>query len=285
MGVAMAQVEDQLMQTVQEAIAHNTLTLPTLPEVALRIQELGRDENVSAAELAAEISKDPATAVQLIRIANSAAQKTTRTVDNVQVAIARLGIRLTVNIAVGLAMEQIFRAGSKMIDQRLRKAWAHSQDVAAIAHVLSMHCTNLKPELAMLAGLVHEIGVLPILRIADKLPEVRQDGQAIDRVVATLHPRVGSMVLSAWQFPDEIAAVPAHALDLGRVHEGPGDYADIITVAILQSVIGTDHPLAQADRAAVPAFSRLGIQPEIDAIEIMGIEEELESSRAMLAAA
>ncbi|HWU69546.1 MAG TPA: HDOD domain-containing protein [Stenotrophobium sp.] len=281
----MTQVEDQLMQTVQDAIARNTLTLPTLPEIALRIQELGRDENVSAAELASEIAKDPATVVQLIRIANSAAQKTTRTVDNLQVAIARLGIRLTVNIAVGLAMEQVFRAGSRMIDQRLRKAWAHSQDVAAIAHVLSAHCTRLQPEMAMLAGLVHEIGVLPILRIADKLPEVSCDAQAIDRVVEALHPRIGSLVLSAWQFPEEIARVPEHAFNLGRNHEGPGDYGDIITVAVLQSVLGSDHPLARTDRAAVPAFSRLGITPEVDVIEVMGIEDELEASRAMLAAA
>ncbi|MGH8506741.1 MAG: HDOD domain-containing protein [Stenotrophobium sp.] len=285
MGAAMTQVEDQLMQTVQEAIARNTLTLPTLPEIALRIQELGRDKNVSAAELAAEISKDPATVVQLIRIANSAAQKTTRTVDNVQVAIARLGIRLTVNIAVGLAMEQIFRASSKIIDQRLRKAWAHSQDVAAIAHVLSAHCTKLKPEMAMLAGLVHEIGVLPILRIADKLPEVSRDEQAIDRVVAALHPRIGSMVLSAWQFPEEISMVPVHAFDLARANEGPGDYADVITVAILHSAVGSNHPLAHEDRSAVPAFSRIGITPEIDAIELMDIEDELEASRSMLGVA
>jgi HD-like signal output (HDOD) protein len=273
------------MQAVRDGIANDRLPLPTLPEVALRIQQLARDEDVSAGRLATEISRDPATAARLLKIANSASQRALRKVDNLQMAVARLGMDLTGSIVIGLTIEQLFRARSGVIARRLQASWARSQEVAAMAHVLATHYTLLKPELAMLAGLTHEIGVLPILRLADDFPEVADDPVALERVLMQLHPRTGNLVLRMWNFPPEIADVPMRHLDFARRHDGPADYADVITVANLQSHVGRDHPLAQVDRTQVPAFEKLDISPEVDMFEVEDIGDELQESRAMLEAA
>jgi HD-like signal output (HDOD) protein len=282
----MSGIEDRLMQAVREGIAHDRLPLPTLPEVALRIQRLARDEDVTAAALAAEISRDPATAARLLKIVNSASQRALRSVDNLQMAIARLGMNLTCSIAIGLTVEQLFRARSPMIDQRLRAVWKRSQEVAAMAQVLATHCTALKPELAMLAGLVHEIGVLPVLRMADEqFPEVAQDSAALERALAQLHPRTGVLVLRLWNFPPEIVDVPMQHVDLRRRHDGPADYGDVISIACLQTHIGVDHPLAAVDRGTVPAFGKLDLSPEVDMLEAEGIQEEFNDNCALLRAA
>lgn len=279
----MSRIEDHLMQTVRESIAQDRLPLPTLPEVALRIQRLARDEDVTAARLATEISRDPATAARLLKIANSASQRSRRGVDNLQMAIARIGMNLSCSIAIGLTVAQLFRARTPLIDQRLRATWTRSQEVAAMAQILAAHCTVLKPELAMLAGLVHEIGVLPVLRIADEqFPDVAQDTEALERVLAQLHPRTGALVLRMWNFPAEIADVPMQSADLLRRHDGPADYGDVISVARLQTHVGLDHPLAKVDRSTVPAFAKLDLSPEVDMLEAEGMQERYDDNYELL---
>ena len=258
--------------------------MPTLPEVALRIQELASDENVSASRMATEISRDPATAARLLKIANSASQRALRKIDNLQMAVARLGMDLTSNIVTSLTMTQLFRARSEVVDHQLKASWVRSQEVAAMAHVLAAHYTVLKPELAMLAGLTHEIGALPILRIADDCPELSRDPQALERVIAQLHPRIGCLVLRMWKFPTETADVPMQHLQFERRHDGPADYADVITVANLQCHVGSNSRLAAVDRSRVAAFEKLDISPEVDVIESEDIGGEIRETRALLAA-
>jgi len=280
----MSRIEDRLMNAVRDGIAQDCLPLPTLPEVALRIQELARDKNVSAGRMASEISRDPATAARLLKIANSASQRALRKIDNLQMAVARLGIDLTSSMVISLTLAQLFRARSEVIGRQLKASWVRSQEVAAMAHVMATHYTVLKPELAMLAGLTHEIGMLPILRLADDFPEITEDPAALDRVLQQLHPRTGCLVLRMWNFPPEIIDVPMLHLNFSRRHDGPADYADVVTVASLQSHIGHDTPLAKIDRARVPAFEKLDISPEVDMLESEDISEELQESRALLAA-
>lgn len=280
----MSSVEERLLTAVREGIAQDRLPMPTLPEVALRIQELASDENVSAGKLANEISRDPATAARLLKIANSASQRAVRKIDNLQMAVARLGMDLTSSIVTSLTMTQLFRARSPVVDQQLKASWVRSQEVAAMAHVMAAHYTALKPELAMLAGLTHEIGALPILRLADDFPEINQDPAALERVLAQLHPRIGCLVLRMWKFPPETVDVPMHHLQFTRRHDGPADYADVVTVANLQCHAGKNSRLASVDRAQVPAFEKLDISPEVDIIESEDIGGEFKETRELLAA-
>ncbi|PTU33054.1 HDOD domain-containing protein [Stenotrophobium rhamnosiphilum] len=280
----MSKIEERLMNAVREGIAKDRLPLPTLPEVALRIQELARDKNVTASRMAAEISRDPATAARLLRIANSSAQRSIRKIDNLQMAVARLGIDLTNSIVTTLTMSQLFRARSELVGRFLKASWVRSQEIAAMSHVMAAHFTVLKPELAMLAGLTHEIGVLPILRLADDFPEINEDPAALERVLQQLHPRTGCLVLRVWNFPPEIVDVPMLHLDFSRRHDGPADYADVVTVANLQSHVGQNTALADIDRTRVPAFQKLDISPEVDVLEGGDIHDELQESYALLAA-
>lgn len=280
----MSSIEERLLSLVREGITQDRLPMPTLPEVALRIQELASDENVSASRLASEISRDPATAARLLKIANSASQRALRKIDNLQMAVARLGMDLTSNIVTSLTMTQLFRARSPVVDQHLKASWVRSQEIAAMSHVLATHYTALKPELAMLAGLTHEIGALPILRLADDCPELSKDPTALDRVLAQIHPRVGCLVLRMWKFPQEIVDVPMQHLQFTRRHDGPADYSDVVTVANLQCHVDGNSRWADVDRTRVPAFEKLDISPEIDVIESKDIGDEFKETRALLAA-
>ncbi|MFC4253696.1 HDOD domain-containing protein [Sinimarinibacterium flocculans] len=243
---------DRFYRVVVDALAHDRLTLPTLPEVAHGIRCLVRNEDVSAARLAREILRDPAIAVRLIRVANSAAMRGGHRVDNVQQAVTRLGFDYTRMLVDGLALEQMFRARDRELHDRLLLCWRDSVEIAALARTLAEQCTLLHPEMAMLAGLVHRVGVLPILKLAETHAHTVDSDRALDATIDALAPRVGRMILQAWHFPPELVEVPMLWPDATRDHDGAADYPDVICVAALR--------LRGAQDAYAPAFRKLDLE-------------------------
>ena len=59
------------------------------------------------------------------------------------------------------------------------------------------------------------------------------------------------------------------------------DYADIVQVAMLQSIAGTEHPFAQQDWSQIPSFARLGLNPASDQEE-EDLSAEMEAAMALL---
>lgn len=255
-------LEARFHRIVIDALARDRLVLPTLPEIALHVRQLAQRDDVSAAMLAAEINKDPALAVRLIRVANSAAQRGGHRVDNVRQALTRLGFDYTRLLVTGLAMEQMYARGAAGQEQRLRKAWQHSVEVAAIAHEIAAQCTLLNPEMAMLAGLIYDIGVLPVLRLADAHRESLVFDEDLDEVLIQLAPKIGTLVLQAWHFPAELVDLPVRWRDLSADHDGAPTYADVVRVAVLLGAVGQEPPWCDVDRHQVPAFHKLDIDPD-----------------------
>jgi HD-like signal output (HDOD) protein len=275
-------LEDDFLNLLLEAIENDTLVLPTLPEVALRIREAVEDPEVSTAKLAEVIASDAALSARLIKVANSPLLRGRVVVDNLQMGITRLGVTFVRNLATGLAMEQMFQATSEYVDKRMRASWEHSIEVASISHVLAKHCGGLKADQATLAGLTHEIGILPILTIAEENPVLLENEEMLDRIITQLHPKIGNAILKHWEFPEELADVPLNYLDLGRDHEGAPDYSDLVCVANLQSYAGTDHLLGSIDTGDVPAFAKLGLAADIDVHEVEGLSDDIEEARSLL---
>ena len=274
-------VADDFLKELLDALNNDRLILPTLPEVALRIREAVEDPSVSAGKLATVIGNDAALAARLIKVANSPLLRGRMSVDNLQSAITRLGITFVRNLATGLAMEQMFQATNDLVDKRLRDSWEHSLEVASISHVLASHYTRLKPDQATLAGLVHEIGILPILACAEDTPELLADEDTFNSIIDQLHPKIGRAILEAWDFPPELVAVPEGYLNLGRQsHNGP-DYVDVVTVANLQSYSGSNNPLTSFDWSQVPAFGKLGLSPEVDVHTAEELAEDYQCAKQL----
>lgn len=277
----MSQIVEKIHQKIIEAIESDQLVLPTLPEVALRVREVAEDPDASIKQLGQVIGNDAALTARIIKVANSPLLRASREIEDLNMALMRLGIEYTCNIATGLAMEQMFQATSDLVDKRLREVWSRSSEIAGICHVLCKHSTNLRPDQATLAGLVHRIGVLPILTFAEEHPTLLNDSFTLDTVIERLHTQIGDKILEKWDFPPELAKVPSQHMDFNR-QIGSADYADIVTVAMLQSYMGSDHPLAQVDYSSVTAFERLGLDPDMQEAEAEDLSEDMEAAMALL---
>lgn len=277
----MADLETTIEQDLKRAIDQDKLVLPTLPEVALRVREVAENPKSGVNELAKMISNDAALTARIIRVCNSPLLRGNREINNLTMAINRLGMNYTATLATGLAMQQMFQATSEMIDKRMRAVWQNSTEVAGIAHVLAQHYTKVKPEQATLAGLIHQIGALPILTYIEE-KDIRINNVMLDNLIDRLHPIIGERILQKWDFAAELQQVPRGHVDFNR--KAPqADLVDVVMVAKLQSLIGSKHPYTEIDWNTISAFQRLGLDPNVDMNEAEDLSAEMEAAMALLA--
>ena len=258
-----------------------TLVLPTLPEVALRVRDVVDDPDVTAQGLAEIITTDAALAARLLKVANSALYRGRIAVESVQMAVSRLGLTMVRNLVTSLVMEQMFQATSNRLEKRLHDLWKQSTEVAAISQVLATKHAGIKTDEAMLAGLIHNIGVLPILLKAEECPELLQDTAMLDNIINNLYPRVGEAILKSWKFSDELVAVPAEHANLNRNSVNGPDLVDVVQVAVLQSHINTDKAHDPGSLDGVAAFAKLGIATDVSVVELDEESEEYAEALAL----
>jgi HD-like signal output (HDOD) protein len=278
MTISLAQ---QVKQDIIQALENDDLVLPTLPEIALQVRDVAANEKSSISDLTYILGRDAALSARIIKVANSPMIRTSVPVSDLDTAVSRLGIDLTNNLAMGLAMEQMFQATSDIVDKHMRRCWTKSVEIAASSQVLARNFTDLQPGQALLAGLTHQIGKLPILAFAENNDFLLNDPSALSRVLNVLHPSLGSYILKRWDFPKELVAVSKNYLLFDRQVDKV-DYADIVQVATLQNYAGTEHPYTQLDWTNISSFERLGLDPTNLIAEMEYISEEVTEIKGAL---
>ena len=257
----MSQLAQQIHEAIGSALAADELELPVLPEVALNIREEAGRSSVCVKSLAEVIAVDAGLVARLIKVVNSPMFRASRVIDELPSAISRLGLDYSANLASGVAMKQMFQATSEHIDRVLRSTWSHSSAVAALSATLAKERTDLRADQAMLAGLTHSIGALPILSWAEENDHLLGDSITLERVIASVHGSIGTMILQRWDFPEEIAMVPSQYQDLSRKPEVP-DYISVVTVADLLAKGLENYDASTLSLDDIEAFAMLRLDPQ-----------------------
>lgn len=273
--------EQEFQDKLYVSIKDNSITLPTLPEVALRIRDAVEREDTAANQIAEMIATDPALSARLLQVANSPLYRGRMTIDSIQMAVTRLGTKLIRNLITSLAMKQIFQATSDTMDSQLHAAWEVSVQIAAISRALSKQVPHLQPEQAMLAGLVHNIGCLPVLVMSEDFPELLEDETKLEHIVNSVGPFIGETILTEWGFPRSMTIIPRNYQNLKYNGGKKADYVDLVIVAKLQT-LPPNHHLAKSDWSQIPSFAKIGLEPEIEVINIDGVAEEIQEVQGML---
>ncbi len=264
-------------ESILDDLENDRLPLPTLPEVAIKVRETVDDDNATIRDISDIIITDAALSARIIQVANSALYRGLSSADTVHNAVTRMGLNTVRNLATSLVMKQLFQATNPVVDKFLRRAWKLSTDTAALSAVLAKSYTKLEADSALLAGLTHSIGISPILVKAESDPSLLNNEEKLHRIIVDIYPAIGAKILENWGFPEELTQVPAEHLNTSRMHSGDADYTDVVQVALLETVVGTDHPLANVDSQNVPAYHLLGMA-EIEEIDMSGGVQEMKAA-------
>jgi HD-like signal output (HDOD) protein len=182
-------------------------------------------------------------------------------------AISKLGLKLVRDLVISLSMKQLYKASNDVLAERFNELWITSTKTAAIAHLLASKHDHLDAEKAMLAGLIHNIGALPIILMAEDDDDLFDQPEALWRVVQKMQGEVGAYIFQKWHFPDYMIDVANQCYHFRRTHSGPADYIDVIQVALIEGSIytGLDCPEAWS---TVAAFEKLDINTESHVLDI-----------------
>lgn len=280
--------ENEISYQLYQELKNDSLVLPSLPDVAVRVGRALKDETSDAHQIAEIAQTDPAIAAKLVKAANSAMYGGSNKVDSCTAAVIRLGTELTHKLVMTFAVKELFNTSSPLLKRRMKKLWNHSVKVAAISHVLAKKLGKFDAEHALLAGLVHDIGVLAILNYALDFPEAQENKQILDSTIKSLRGEIGSLILRDWGFPEGLPEVAADAENWMRSPDtSRPDYSDVVIIAQLHSYIGAEGMGHLPAIDEVPAFKRLKLSqltPKLSLKLLDEAKEEIAEARALLSA-
>jgi HD-like signal output (HDOD) protein len=267
---------NRLTMHMYQDLIEDRITLPSLPEVAQKIQKVFRAADASAEKISQVLLTDPAMTGKLIRVANSALYRGVAPIDTIQAAVVRLGMDTTYKLVMTYAMNDLFVSHSDYVSQRMHKLSEHSRKVAAISRVLAENSKKFDPEQAMLAGLVHDLGVIVILNYMDKHAQELPDKKLLDETIVTMRPQITGMLMQKWNFTEEIIQVAEQCEDWFRNPADEADLCDLVMIAQYHSMMGTAEMQSLPPISTLPATVKMHIGPT-ESIEL------IKQSRAKIA--
>lgn len=274
--------EGEVLAQVYAASRGGELVLPALPEVAVRIQGALKDPNVEVERLARIAAMDLGVSGGLLRAANSALYGGSRPVATLGEAIIRLGINVTRRLVVTIAMQQVFRTESAALQRRMRALWDRSVQVSALSFVIARRCPGFDPEEALLAGLLHDVGVVPILdHLGRHHPGV--DARDLDIIVDKLRGLVGELVIGYWGLGDQFRRVVRESMEWRRDPGHRPDYCDLVLVARLYHLHQSGPRPDLPPYGEIPAFHKLGLDVPDEDQELDIIKEARQEIRDVMA--
>ncbi|MCM0611065.1 HDOD domain-containing protein [Marinobacter sediminum] len=251
--------EHHLLMEFYSELRSNQLKLPSVPDVAWKVRRLVDREESTAEQVANAVSADPAIAAKLVRACNSPLYRGFSDVRNVREAVVRLGMRTTRQLVTVFSMREVFKTRQAPLQREMEKLWRHSREVAALCWVLADHATRLNPEEALLAGLLHDIGVVPVLVQAEHHSNLFANEANLQHAIGELRADVGTAVLESWSFPPTFINAVRFAEEWQ--HECPESepqLTDVVIVAQLHAMIGSSQNADLPSFDQVPAYRRLG---------------------------
>ncbi|QLG89274.1 HDOD domain-containing protein [Chitinibacter bivalviorum] len=208
---------------------------PICFDASVQISTVMKSKTASLQRIAHEVQKDPLITAKLLKMANSVVfNPMGKTITDLGAALTRLGMETARATALACAMQQLIRSRDLAAFEDIAKElWLHSIKTSMIARVIARRLTRVNPELAMLAGLVHDLGAFFMLDRAGRYPELSERPKTVEYLVAQWHESVGNILLDSLGLPEEIVEA-VKEVDLPRDFiETPRNLGEVIYVANL----------------------------------------------------
>ena len=264
----------------------NHFSLPSIPVVARNIRDAMRDEAFSVEDMIKLINADPGMAVKIISASNSPIYRGTSKIELCADAVVRLGIETTKQLVDIYALRELFQTKLGKLQRRMHVLWDHSQTVAAIAHTLASLTGTVNPEHALLAGLIHDVGVIPVLFYTEGCAERIPDERVLESIIEDLRADMGEAMLTKWGWSTEMinAVTNAENWQYDSGVDGP-DLTDIVIIAQFHALLGSPNKQSHPPMDEITAFSKLekvGLTPEKSIAMLADAKEKIKEMRQLV---
>ncbi len=184
--------------------------LQSQPQIAKRIIEISKNEDVLINDIEKIVSSDPAIAAKILKMANSSFYRLSREVSSIKRAILILGINMIKDIALSIALLDMFKTKGKGLQSLL---WDHSIAVSIGAKLISVNFGDeIETDVCFTVGLLHDIGKMMMAKDERYIQVTRAMAQGgpekaleVERdVFGFNHAELGSVMANLWDFSQEM---------------------------------------------------------------------------------
>lgn len=216
------------------------IVFPTYFDTAFRLRKELQNPDLPVSRIASIVGIEPLVAAKLLQLANSALYGTNVTPANdLKAAISRLGIDLVRTTSLGIAMRQLMRSKDMVIFGELTKnLWIHSLKTAAATRILARAHTQINPDEALLAGLVHDLGAFYMLYRAAQYPELRDRPDSVKYVIMQWHESIGVTLLGALGMTERIVEA---AIDHDQPRAAPTSLRTLTDIVYVGNILAGTH--------------------------------------------
>lgn len=238
--------ENAILTILVDKINNDTLVLPTLPDIALKVRSAADDPDINLNAMADVIGHDPSLSARMIKISNSSYLGRSVKVASTQQAVTRIGLRQIKNISTALAMEQLFVSKNDVVKLYMDRVWADIIEVVASSmaalqiHIKQTKNRTLNLESMMLAALIHKIGILPVLTEAERHADIFANPTFLEVSIEKLSGKIGANITREWGFEPEFVEVASHFNDMSVQTESIS-YLDLVRLGAALSGRFNEH--------------------------------------------
>ena len=249
----------------------------SLPQTLLEVLQAVEGDDWSAKAIASVISKDPGLTAHILRMANSTYYRQSAEISTVNRAVVVLGASMVKCLALSIAIFTPPKQSKEKFTFDIQGLYTHFLSTAISAKYLAEMTGATKSEEAFTAGLLHDIGMIFILKAAPKeyleildkhdsgLPLVEMEREAFD----TDHAEIGYLISRRWQLPSTL-------------QNAIGNHHRIINYKQYDNYDGLDRIVALANLLNRHFFSASGKILEQSIQDINALAQSLEVTQEML---
>lgn len=220
---------ETLSSRIVNLIKTGDISLPVMPQIIFKVEEMLQREDASIPEMATLIEMDAGISSKLIGVANSIYYGGVTKCDIVEDAIARLGMQETRALIHVISNRSLFAMKDGRFEGVINDLFMHSLACGAAAKSLAKHLKLSDPDSYFALGLLHDIGKLLVLQAVSALTKDKKDLDmaAILKIADSLHTSIGEMLLTKWGFPPIYPSMALNHEDISGISE-PGNELSVV---------------------------------------------------------
>ncbi len=193
--------------------------LPSLPELYNRITQEIQSHDHSLEKVGSLISQDISLSAKILQLVNSAYYSLPQQIVDPKHATIYLGSEIVKAVVLSNHIFTSFTDEAEALGFNITQMWNHSMNVGIVSGEIARaeHAKKDEVEEAIIAGVLHDIGKLVMLKVPETYKEILSfveytGSDFVDAEYAVMkisHAELGAYLLGLWGIPDSVVEIVA----------------------------------------------------------------------------
>ena len=220
---------------IVDLVSRGAVKIPPYPAVAMKVEQLVRQQDFGLSELTRLVASDQALAADALRLANSAFYSRGTPMTSLNAAIGRIGAKEVSRLALASGLGVHASKPGPLLSLK-RRVWLEALASAALAQELAKK-RALAADEAFACGLLHDFGkMIGIACIEDVLEGQGAAPRSVEswlEVVDRYHVELGLALAAKWELPQLVS-------DVISLHHSD-DTSSAVEPRVVEAVMASDE--------------------------------------------